>query len=113
MRRTSTPLWLQGLIVSLSFVFGILPNVAGQLPPASPPSLESLPPGYITTIAGGRAAGGDDLSAATVSLDGPAGIAVDSHGSVYVADRNNHRIRKVDLAGIVTTIAGNGQPGFG
>src|SRR5450759_4909281 len=41
----------------------------------------------------------------------PHGVAVDTAGIVYVADQNNHSIRKIDTAGNVTTLAGNGMPG--
>jgi sugar lactone lactonase YvrE len=40
------------------------------------------------------------------------GMALDSNGEIYVADTDNYRIRKIDRAGIVTTIAGTGAPGF-
>ena len=40
------------------------------------------------------------------------GIWVDNQGNLYIADRNNHRIRKVDSNGIITTIAGNGSAGY-
>jgi len=43
-------------------------------------------------------------------LNFPAGLAFDK-GNLYIADRNNHRIRKIDLNGIITTVAGTGKPG--
>ena len=43
---------------------------------------------------------------------GISGIAVDGTGNVYIADSGNHRVRKISSAGIVTTIAGNGEEGY-
>ncbi|PWT76932.1 MAG: hypothetical protein C5B59_05365 [Bacteroidetes bacterium] len=72
--------------------------------------------GIITTVAGNGSYGfaGDGGPAISASLKGPTGIAIDAAGNLYVADYNNNRIRKVDVAtGIITTIAGNGSSGFG
>lgn len=44
-------------------------------------------------------------------LSGPEGIVVDSTGTLYVADSNNHMIRRIDTNGVVTTLAGSGQQG--
>lgn len=70
--------------------------------------------GTITTIAG-RAAGfsGDGGPAAAAQLDMPTALALDGNGNLYIADMQNHRIRKIDLSsGIITTVAGNGTQGF-
>jgi hypothetical protein len=70
--------------------------------------------GTITTFAGTGTAGfgGDGGPATDAALDSPEGVAVDSAGNVYIADSFNNRIRKVDTSGIITTIAGNGSPGY-
>ena len=71
--------------------------------------------GIITTIAGNGTQGysGDGGIAAGSSLYGPSGVAVDASGSVFIADTNNIRIRKVSgTNGIITTVAGNGAYGF-
>jgi hypothetical protein len=54
---------------------------------------------------------GDGGPAAGASLYYPIGVAVDSHGSVYIADTINNRIRKVS-GGTITTVAGNGNAAF-
>lgn len=66
--------------------------------------------GNLTTIAGIGTPGfsGDGGSALSANLNYPTGIAVDSAGNVYIADYNNQRIRKVDTAGDIHTIAGTG-----
>jgi len=43
----------------------------------------------------------------------PIGLSIDAAGNLYVGDRDAHMVRRVDTAGVVTTIAGTGQPGFG
>ncbi len=67
--------------------------------------------GIISTIAGTGIAGfaGDGGSAINAELDSPTGVTVDGSGNVYIADQNNHRIRKVNTSGIISTIAGNGS----
>ncbi len=70
--------------------------------------------GIITTIAGTGNAGyaGDGGLATSAEFLGSYGVAVDLSGNVYIADRNNHRIRKINTSGIITTIAGNGIGGY-
>ena len=71
--------------------------------------------GTITTVAGNGSPGysGDGGPAINAGLNGPAGIAVDANGSLYIADRENHAIRKVSIAGTITTIAGQGPSAGG
>jgi uncharacterized protein (TIGR03437 family) len=70
--------------------------------------------GVITTVAGTGEAGfsGDDGPATRAQIYGQRGIAVDAAGNLYIADTGNNRIRKV-TGGVITTVAGNGAPGFG
>jgi sugar lactone lactonase YvrE len=70
--------------------------------------------GIITTIAGNGTLGfsGDGGNATAAQLINPTGVAVDSVGNVYIADPGTHRIRRVSAAGVITTVAGNGNPGF-
>ncbi|QJR16128.1 InlB B-repeat-containing protein [Usitatibacter palustris] len=69
--------------------------------------------GVITTLAGNGFAGffGDGMSATSSQLDNPQGIARDAAGNLYIADTNNHRVRRIDTSGNIDTIAGNGIPG--
>ncbi len=70
-------------------------------------------PGTIVTIAGGGLEDGDHMPATDVMLNRPLGIALDARGNLYIADTDNHRIRRVDATtGIITTVAGTGEPGF-
>jgi sugar lactone lactonase YvrE len=55
---------------------------------------------------------GDGSPAARAALNGPEGIAVDGDGNLFIADFHNHRVRKVDPKGQITTIAGTGLQGF-
>jgi hypothetical protein len=68
----------------------------------------------ISTIVGNGVAGfsGDGGQAVFAQLDSPSDVVLDKYGNLYIADRNNSRIRKVDTSGIITTIAGNGGWGF-
>ncbi|MFZ4797623.1 MAG: SBBP repeat-containing protein [Bacteroidia bacterium] len=70
--------------------------------------------GIITTVAGNGTSGfnGDYISALAANLNTPTGLTVDSAGNLYIADCHNHRIRKVNTSGMITTIAGNGTAGF-
>jgi sugar lactone lactonase YvrE len=70
--------------------------------------------GIITTVAGdgNEGYGGDGGPAIAAKFNNPEGLAIDSKGNLYIADRDNHRIRKVDTRGIVTTVAGNGNEGY-
>jgi sugar lactone lactonase YvrE len=68
--------------------------------------------GVITKIAGGGSSLGDGGPAINAQLNQPRGIFVDKYGNIYIADRANNRIRKIDTLGIIETVAGTGVIGF-
>lgn len=78
-----------------------------------------IQPGYIATVAGSGTASSDPTTACaetgaatSAELNFPAGIALDSSGNLYIADRANHCIRRVDSTGQISTVAGDGTQGF-
>jgi sugar lactone lactonase YvrE len=75
------------------------------------------PDGAVTTLAGGTSGstvkqGYVDGAGASAEFNNPVGVAVDSAGTVYVADTNGQRVRQISRGGNVTTLAGNGTSGY-
>src|SRR5207248_3427133 len=70
--------------------------------------------GIISTVAGNgiEGYGGDGGPATLAELDLPRSVIADTSGNLFIADTMNHRVRKVDTTGIITTFAGNGIQGF-
>jgi len=72
--------------------------------------------GIISTFCGSSAAGGntgDGGPAGTAKLMSPYGVAIDAAGNIFIADKGNNKIRKVDATtGFINTIAGTGSNGF-
>src|ERR1035438_6150698 len=75
---------------------------------------QAQPGGNLFTIAGNGNASyfGDGGAATKGSVNQPEGAAVDSLGNVYIADTLDHVVRKVTTNGVITTMAGNGSPGY-
>jgi murein DD-endopeptidase MepM/ murein hydrolase activator NlpD len=70
------------------------------------------PQGVVSTIAGDGNAGYRDGPGRDAQFNGPIGVAIDTNGSVYVADTYNDRIRKIASDGVVSTLAGGSSPGY-
>jgi hypothetical protein len=70
--------------------------------------------GIMSVVAGTGVAGfyGDEGPATAAELNGPVWVATDKNGNIYIADHGNGRIRKIDLAGTIHSVAGNGTAGF-
>jgi sugar lactone lactonase YvrE len=74
------------------------------------------PGGTTSTLAGATTPGGDacgylDATGTAARFSAPSSVAIASDGTVYVADTNNHMIRRVSNTGVVTTVAGQSTPG--
>lgn len=67
--------------------------------------------GVVTTLAGTGSSGSTNATGTAASFNGPFSVALDSSNNVYVADSLNNLIRKIDTAGVVTTLAGSGALG--
>ena len=101
----------------LASPWGIAVDSAGNLyisdrAPSFHSSIRKVKPaGIITTIAGiGRQGfSGDGGPATSAALSEPQGVAIDSAGNIYIADFGNARVRRINTAGIISTVAGNGN----
>src|ERR1051326_7079540 len=71
--------------------------------------------GVISTVAGSGEKGysGDGGPATAAALNEPYGIVLDRAGNLYIADRLNRRVRRIDAAsGVISTLAGTGEPAY-
>jgi sugar lactone lactonase YvrE len=104
-------------MMTQSYPYGVAVDGAGNLYIADTSNnriRKVTPGGTITTVAGNGTPGynGDNIAATSAELNQPSGVAVDGAGNLYIADLINNRIRKVTPAGTITTVAGNGTPGY-
>jgi len=99
-------------VAQLSYPQGVAVDSSGNIYIADSDVVEEVSNGIITVIAGGGIGNVGDGQAATLAqLISPSGIAVDSSGSLYLADSGGSRVRKI-TGGISNTIAGNGAAAF-
>jgi hypothetical protein len=93
---------------------GAAADATGPSQSQGPAGRAGLTTGLVYGLAGTgeRGFAGDGGPATDAHLSGPAGVAVDRAGGVLIADSGNHRVRRVSLDGIITTVAGNGRFGF-
>lgn len=70
--------------------------------------------GIISTVAGTGVYGysSDGIPATTATLENPFGVAVDTAGNIYIGDQSDFRVRKVNVSGIINTVAGGGVFGY-
>lgn len=113
--QASTRRSLARSIFATTLVIGLLAAVPGS-PPAGAQSASDA--WTITTVAGdgdngnGLGAYGGDGGQATSAQISPIDAQPDGRGNLYIADGRNHRVRKVDADGVITTVAGTGVRGF-
>ncbi len=71
--------------------------------------------GRIATVAGigDGYFGGDGGSGVRARLDSPTGLAVGPKRNLYIADTENHRVRRIDRIGVISTLVGTGSGGYG
>jgi sugar lactone lactonase YvrE len=98
---------------------GIASDPAGNVYVADPPNQRirriDAVTGIVTTVAGSGRSGysGDGGPATAARVRHPKGVEIAPDGSLYIADNNNHCVRRVDLqTGVITTVAGTGSRGF-
>jgi hypothetical protein len=77
----------------------------GKLYASTGSLVQEVLPALRTIAGGGSTAFGDQGKASDARLNHPSGVAADTIGNVYIADRDNHRIRRVGIDGLITTVA--------
>jgi len=99
---------------SISYASPQVYTINTAITPLSPTNIGGAVPATIpgvSTLAGNGTIGSENGTGSEARFKSPHGIAVDAEGNVYVADQNNHKIRKITKEGVVTTFAGSGSQG--
>jgi sugar lactone lactonase YvrE/predicted secreted Zn-dependent protease len=100
-----------GTAASFNYLSGIAVDVSGNVyvTESSNNKIRKITStGVVSTFAGSGLQGSTDGTGTAASFNYPLGIAVDASGNIYVADRDNYKIRKITPAGVVSTFAGSG-----
>ena len=103
-----------GTAASFTYPYGIAVDINGNIYVADAGNnliRKITPDGMVSTLAGSGAKGSQDGPGTSATFNFPYGIAVDVAGNVYVADASNNTVRKITVAGIVSTLAGDGTVG--
>ncbi|MBA3682982.1 MAG: hypothetical protein H0W73_17730 [Bacteroidetes bacterium] len=103
-----------GAAASFNNPFGVCSDPSGNIYVADNGNhkiRKITPTGLVTTFAGSGLGGSTDGLGAVASFSNPTGVCSDASGNIYVADNNNHKIRKISPIGLVTTLAGSGTIG--
>ena len=101
---------VQGHRLSLDYPSGVAVDGAGNVYVADRVnhSIRKITTsGVVSTLAGSGTSGYTDGTGTSAQFKSPRGVAVDGAGNVYVADQENHRIRKITTSGVVSTLAGS------
>jgi sugar lactone lactonase YvrE len=112
--RNPTPIPTNPFSAAPSLFPTLKPTYKIGVPTPMPSFSPTFTPEIITTIAGTSLNGynNDSILADLAKLNYPLSISLDISGNIYISDTNNHRIRKINNLGIITTIAGTGEVEF-
>ena len=104
-----------GTDAQFNFPFGLTVDASGTLYVADSGNnriRQITPEGNVTTLAGNGTSGFVNGNLDISEFNTPTDVTLDALGNLYVSERDNHSIRKIDTAGVVSTVAGTGSDGF-
>jgi sugar lactone lactonase YvrE len=104
--------WQDSAAVEFAELGGVITDEAGNLYVVARSCVRKITPEGEVGILAGSKLGFADGKGSKAQFSGAYGIAIDGAGNFYVADKENHRIRKVTKEGVVSTVAGSGTEGF-